>query len=216
MCLIEQCGTSARLFPNYRAFTTQSPSCFLPYLRNKARQYLHPANDYAITDPFCLDHLYKANQPSTFTCSSNSLNLPLLSMEENNPYGAARYELTEYNDQLVLVIDDEDDVRTVTVEVLQEAQLKTLQAANGPAGIALFRQHASQIKLVILDFFMPGMNGEQVLTKLRSIDPRIPVIFFSGFSEHEVMGRIQLRNGVTFLQKPYTINALWNIVQQHL
>ena len=116
----------------------------------------------------------------------------------------------------VIPIDDEDDVRTVTVEVLQEAQLKTLQAANGPAGIALFRQHAPQVKLVILDFFMPGMNGEQVLHKLRSIDPRIPVIFFSGFSEYEVMGRIPLRNGITFLQKPYTINALWEIVQQYL
>jgi len=126
------------------------------------------------------------------------------------------YELPAAEEQLVLVIDDEDDVRTVTVEVLQEAQLKTLQAANGPAGIALFRQHSSQIKLVILDFFMPGMNGEQVLNKLRSIDPRIPVIFFSGFSEQEVMGRLQLRNGVAFLQKPYTINALWQIVQQYL
>lgn len=215
MCLTQQSGTFARPTSNYRAFTHLFPLTFSPQLCHEAPQSLHPTADCVFLDPFYLSAVYMKNQPTFYLRSLHGTNIAQLE-EGANPDQSNDYEMAGQNDELVLVIDDEDDVRTVTVEVLQEAQLKTLQAANGPAGIALFRQHAPQVKLVILDFFMPGMNGEQVLHKLRSIDPRIPVIFFSGFSEYEVMGRIPLRNGITFLQKPYTINALWEIVQQYL
>lgn len=215
MCLTQQSGMFARPTSNYRAFTHLFPLTSLPQFRPEAPQNLHPTTGSAFIDPFYLAALYAKNQPMFYLRSLNGANIAQLE-DETNSHRSDHNEMASQNDELVLVIDDEDDVRTVTVEVLQEAQLKTLQAANGPAGIALFRQHAPQVKLVILDFFMPGMNGEQVLHKLRSIDPRIPVIFFSGFSEYEVMGRIPLRNGITFLQKPYTINALWEIVQQYL
>lgn len=215
MCLTQQAGTFARPTSNYRAFTHLFPLISSPQFLSEALQNHYSTTDCALLDPFYLRALYTKNQPALYLRSLPGPNLAQLE-QEATPHRSDSYEMAGQNDELVLVIDDEDDVRTVTVEVLQEAQLKTLQAANGPAGIALFRQHAPQVKLVILDFFMPGMNGEQVLHKLRSIDPRIPVIFFSGFSEYEVMGRIQLRNGITFLQKPYTINALWEIVQQYL
>lgn len=212
MCLIQQSGTYVSFSSNVISPLASPP---IPlHLWNGPAKGPHPANDFSLLDPFAQAATYAIKSSTMLLRTANGAMLSPLPVHEE----ATRnyYELPAPEEQLVLVIDDEDDVRTVTVEVLQEAQLKTLQAANGPAGIALFRQHASQIKLVILDFFMPGMNGEQVLNKLRSIDPRIPVIFFSGFSEQEVMGRIQLRSDVAFLQKPYTINALWQIVQQYL
>lgn len=108
----------------------------------------------------------------------------------------------------ILVIDDETSVREVTAEILHEANVHTLEAEDGLIGLELFRQHAEQIVLVLLDFSMPGLNGGQVLEQMRKIDPTVPILFFSGFGQHDVVRRFYRSGTVGFLQKPYTINEL--------
>jgi len=118
--------------------------------------------------------------------------------------------------ELVIVIDDEDMVRETMADILAEAGLEVLQAADGPSGIQLFRKHAQEIKLVLLDLSMPRMSGEEVYYKLREIEPSVPVLLISGYSEHEIMDRFVNKGLAGFIQKPYTIASLLQQIRPHL
>lgn len=118
--------------------------------------------------------------------------------------------------QYILVIDDEPSVREVTAEILREAHVHTLEASDGLSGINLFCAYVDQIVLVLLDYSMPDMNGIQVLEKLWHINPSVPVLLFSGYSQHSIMRHCERENAIGFLQKPYTINELLFVVRQNL
>jgi len=118
--------------------------------------------------------------------------------------------------ELVLVIDDEDMVRDAMADVLTETGLQVIKAENGPAGIQLFRERMQEIKLVLLDLSMPGMNGEEVFYKLRAINASVPILLVSGYSEQEVMEQFVNKGLAGFIQKPYTIDSLIQQIEPHL
>jgi PAS domain S-box-containing protein len=119
-------------------------------------------------------------------------------------------------DALVLVIDDEDEVREATSEILREAGLQIITASDGRAGIQLFRERMQEIKLVLLDLAMPGMNGADVLVELKALDPDIPVILISGYAEEAVMERFVDKGLAGFIQKPYSMESLLQRIEQQL
>lgn len=109
----------------------------------------------------------------------------------------------------VLVVEDEEPVRTVAVALLKSFGLTPLPVADGPSAIALFKHEAMRIDLVILDLLMPVMRGEEVLAELRKIRPEVRVLLMSGYSEGDVLGRIPAGTGkLDFLGKPFTAAAL--------
>ena len=122
----------------------------------------------------------------------------------------------DLEDKTVLIVDDEDDVREVTSEILQLSGLQTLTAANGMAALRLYAQHREQIDLVLLDLSMPGMTGEQVVKALWEIKPSLPIVLLSGYDEHEVSRRLGENRQMAFLQKPYTVEAIIATIEQQL
>ncbi|MGM0627027.1 MAG: response regulator, partial [Candidatus Fermentibacterota bacterium] len=64
------------------------------------------------------------------------------------------------------------------------------------------------IGMVMLDLTMPGMDGEETFRLIRKTSPDLPVIVFSGYSREDLRRRFRGRSGVTFLQKPFTMDAL--------
>jgi len=118
--------------------------------------------------------------------------------------------------ELVLVIDDEEPVCASMATILQEAGLRVLTATDGATGLRLFCEHRHELRLVLLDLAMPGMNGEEVLHQLLDIDARIPVVLVSGYSEMDVMERFVNKQLAGFVQKPYTASALLQYIQTHL
>lgn len=116
----------------------------------------------------------------------------------------------------VLIVDDEDDVREVTAEILELSGLQTLTAANGAAALQLFAQHQDTIDLVLLDLSMPGMTGEQVVKALWEVSPTLPIILLSGYDEHEVSRRLGENSQAAFLQKPYTVESIMVTIEQQL
>ena len=122
----------------------------------------------------------------------------------------------DLEDKTVLIVDDEDDVREVTSEILQLSGLQTLTAANGMAALRLYAQHREQIDLVLLDLSMPGMTGEQVVKALWEIQPSRPIVLLSGYDEHEVSRRLGENRQMAFLQKPYTVEAIIATIEQQL
>jgi CheY-like chemotaxis protein len=108
----------------------------------------------------------------------------------------------------VLVVDDEDMIRAVTVAMLEELGFATVAAAGGEEALTFFRKAGDSIDVVLLDQVMPDMDGVTVFKELRRITPDIKVILASGFSQQEVSDRFRGLGLNGFLPKPYTLKNL--------
>jgi two-component system cell cycle sensor histidine kinase/response regulator CckA len=108
----------------------------------------------------------------------------------------------------ILVIDDEQIVRSMVKRALEHYGYSVLLAEDGERGLELFRQAADHIQCIVLDMTMPVMSGEETLSRLRALCSDIPVILSSGFNEAEAMRRFEGKGLAGFIQKPYTVSAL--------
>jgi PAS domain S-box-containing protein len=108
----------------------------------------------------------------------------------------------------VLVVDDEEDIREVVQTILESRGARVLTASDGVSGIELFRRHADEINVVLLDMTMPGMGGETVLQRILDIRPDARVILSSGYSEQEALAHLDGHRMAGFVPKPYTAQAL--------
>lgn len=108
----------------------------------------------------------------------------------------------------VLVIDDEEAIRSITDDMLSELGFETVTAASGEEGAALFARDSGGIDIVLLDQIMPGIDGVSTFKKLRTVRPDIKVILASGFSQQEVAERFSGLGLNGFLPKPYVMKDL--------
>ncbi|MCU1262543.1 MAG: signal transduction histidine kinase [Bryobacterales bacterium] len=108
----------------------------------------------------------------------------------------------------ILVVDDEEIVRKVAATSLRRYGYTVVTAENGRTGVEQFRQTHSDLAAVILDVTMPVMNGEHALALMKSINPAVPVVLSSGYSEAEATVRFEGQGLAAFLQKPYTAKRL--------
>jgi len=105
---------------------------------------------------------------------------------------------------LVLIVDDEPVVRELAAEVLERAGHRTLTAADGDEGLACFEAHADAIVLVVLDRTMPGLDGLELLERLRSLRPDLPAILSSGYAEDGNSTRLRELGIDAILHKPWS------------
>ena len=103
----------------------------------------------------------------------------------------------------VLVVDDEEAVRTLACRMLTWAGYQALQAGHGREAIATIEQHAGAIHLVLTDIKMPGMNGRELGRHVEQRWPGRPVLYMSGFASEVFQGGL-LEPGAPFLSKPFT------------
>ena len=111
----------------------------------------------------------------------------------------------------VLVVDDEDEVRTVVAEMLREFGFEPVLAADGQEALALCRNRGAgepRFRLAVLDITMPVMDGVETLRELHKLDPKLPALFISGYSEQEASIRFGEESLSEFLQKPFLPNDL--------
>ncbi|MEI6349496.1 MAG: response regulator [Verrucomicrobiota bacterium] len=107
---------------------------------------------------------------------------------------------------LILVVDDEESVRTLTTRMLESFQFHVITACDGRDGVDKFHTHADAITAVLLDVTMPSMSGLEVLERIRTIRPHVPVIFMSGYMRE---GELRTLDTATdFLQKPFKLEDL--------
>jgi two-component system, cell cycle sensor histidine kinase and response regulator CckA len=105
--------------------------------------------------------------------------------------------------ETILVVDDEEMVRLVIRAVLSYRGYTVVEVADGQAALRQLAERPGRIDLVLLDLNMPGMNGWELLRRLREADPAIPVIVLSGESPDEFAGRIIKAGAASVLQKPF-------------
>ncbi|WP_051822611.1 hybrid sensor histidine kinase/response regulator [Desulfonatronum thiodismutans] len=110
--------------------------------------------------------------------------------------------------ELILVVDDEEMVRDLSVEALGHLGYAVLTANDGVEAVRVFQEHHQRIACVLLDLMMPNMDGVTAFTELRKIAPDVPVVLCSGYSSREAEQRFAADRPGAFLQKPFSIDAL--------
>jgi PAS domain S-box-containing protein len=111
--------------------------------------------------------------------------------------------------QLVLIIDDEDSVREMMREVLEESGYRVVAVASGRDGVAVYRARRSEIALVITDMAMPEMDGRATIRALREIDGDVVVVLSSGLME----GPAGDGAPAAVLAKPFTVPQLLETIE---
>jgi len=119
--------------------------------------------------------------------------------------------------ETILLVEDEGPVRVFTSAYLKRLGYDVLEASSGPAAISLWRQHQNRIKLLLTDLVMPdGMSGKELATILQANNPKLKVIFTSGYSVDFSDASAGLIDGVNFIQKPFEPNNLAKLIRKCL
>jgi CheY-like chemotaxis protein len=113
----------------------------------------------------------------------------------------------------IIVIDDEETVRKVVSRIVQSFGFDVLTAESGNAGLTQLRDHAGDVRCVLLDLTLPGSSGMEVLDGVRSLAPAMPVVLITGFDGQEAASRLCGRSVNAILQKPFTIAVMRETLQ---
>jgi DNA-binding NtrC family response regulator len=116
----------------------------------------------------------------------------------------------------VLVVDDEETVRTMARAMLRRMGFTVLTAMDGREGVEVFRRHADEVRLVLLDLTMPQLDGEAAFREIRTIRPNACVLLSSGFNQPEGASGLSQEGLAGFVQKPYRYDQLSSAVRTAL
>ena len=111
--------------------------------------------------------------------------------------------------------DDEQDVRDLLANYLQKLGFKVELVENGLDAVALFKKHTDRITIVLLDFAMPGLNGVEALLRIRRMNPDIPGVIISGYSESDAMGRLRNQANTRFVHKPFELSDFHFLTEEN-
>jgi len=110
--------------------------------------------------------------------------------------------------ETVLVVEDEASVRALTSRILRERGYNILQASNGNEAFEIARKYEGVIHLLITDVVMPGMGGKALASQFQTIRPETRVLYVYGYTDNAIVHQGILDSGVSFLQKPFTVDNL--------
>jgi CheY-like chemotaxis protein len=116
--------------------------------------------------------------------------------------------------ETILLVDDEQSVRTIVLKILRRARYNVLEAENGEAALRIAEEHQGTIDLVITDMYMPGLRGREVVERLAPTRPGLRALFISGYADQDA--RTGVPGGANFLNKPFSGQELANAVEKVL
>ena len=115
----------------------------------------------------------------------------------------------------VLVVEDEQTVRELVVEVLQDFDCVTLQAVDGLEGLAILDSD-QPVDLLISDIGLPGLNGRQLADAARVTRPDLPILLMTGYAENSALAGGFLEQGMQMVTKPFTLAELTTKIREML
>jgi two-component system cell cycle sensor histidine kinase/response regulator CckA len=108
----------------------------------------------------------------------------------------------------ILLVEDDEGVRRLTRRVLEQFGFSTVEARTGLEALEQLEKASPRIDAVVSDLVMPGMSGRELVGRLRRLHPDMPVVYLSGYTGEEVSDEIRAHPRQTFLQKPFSPDAL--------
>ena len=119
--------------------------------------------------------------------------------------------------ETILLVEDERAVRLLVEHVLKSYGYTIIAADSGPAALQAWHQHSGKIDLLLTDMVMPGgLTGRELADQLRLHQPKLRIIFTSGYSPETAGRDLHLREGINYLQKPYPPRKLAQCVRDCL
>jgi two-component system, cell cycle sensor histidine kinase and response regulator CckA len=155
-------------------------------------------------------------EPGRGTTFTILLPIPKQVRRPDRPSGQALVELDSEGAGTILVVDDEEGVRSLAATVLNDAGYTVELAADGGEALERLREMGDQVRLVLLDLTMPVLGGAEVASQLRQLQPDIPIIAMSGYGDIEVMQQFSPGGVDDFLPKPFTPDQLAGKVRDAL
>lgn len=139
--------------------------------------------------------------------STFKIYLPLTQSAENGgPEPAER--ISSRGSGTILFVEDEESVRKMSVTSLRTRGYRVLEAANGEDAMALVGDNPSAIDVLVTDVIMPRMGGTELAQRLLGLNPKLRVLYISGYTENAVIHTGRVQPGVQYLAKPFTPDAL--------
>jgi two-component system, cell cycle sensor histidine kinase and response regulator CckA len=116
----------------------------------------------------------------------------------------------------ILVVDDEDVIRSLVARTLEEAGYRVLQASHGGAAIGMLEQGTAAVDLVICDLVMPVLGGKEVAEWMREHSPAVPLLFISGYPRAYLEAHHLFDPTVPLLRKPFLPSRLLETVEEQV
>ncbi|MFH1740546.1 MAG: response regulator, partial [bacterium] len=110
--------------------------------------------------------------------------------------------------ETILLVEDEEAVRSFACETLQMNGYTVLAAGNGQEALQISQRHNGPIHLVITDVVMPGMSGRTLAEHLAPVHPDMRVLYMSGYTDDEIIQHGVLDDKIPFMQKPFSLDTL--------
>ncbi|MCF2972161.1 response regulator [Synechococcus sp. Nb3U1] len=131
-------------------------------------------------------------------------------------YRDQQRELPRGQEELILLVDDEPDIRELTRSTLEHFGYRVLTASEGTEVIVQFVQHQKEVALALVDMMMPVMDGAQTIRALLQLQPDLKVIAISGLLTNGHSAALASSNVKAFLSKPHTAEKLLTTLQRVL
>jgi PAS domain S-box-containing protein len=119
--------------------------------------------------------------------------------------------------ETILAVEDEIEVRKLVAQILTSQGYKVIEASNGEQAIKVARENSGKkIHLLLTDVIMPGMSGRELAETLGLLYPNMKVLYMSGYTDNAIVHHGVLEEGVNYIQKPFTLDALARKVREVL
>ncbi len=107
--------------------------------------------------------------------------------------------------EMILLVDDEENVRGIIAKLLNKLDYKVLEAGDGEEALEMFRAHQDDIDLILTDIVMPKMGGVDLAKSIRLLDKNVPIIFATGYSNGQAISSGDQVDQSIIVKKPFVI-----------
>ena len=131
-------------------------------------------------------------------------------------FGAEGDEPAAQRDKLILLVEDDAALRSLTETMLRRSGYRVWSACVGAEAIEIASRSEEPIDLLLTDVVMPGMNGKEVARRVGELHPSAQVLYASGYTTDAIVHHGLLEQGIEFIQKPFTRNELLQRIRRVL
>ncbi|MGA1874608.1 MAG: MASE3 domain-containing protein [bacterium] len=140
--------------------------------------------------------------------------LPFQTGSESKTTKMCPLELLPGKGERILVVEDNETVRELTITILRENGYTVIGAASAREALNNFEQEQGEFDVILSDFILPDLTGLELADQFLLRQPRMDIILVSGYSDHKLQGDVLKERGFRFLQKPYNLDDLFRILRE--
>jgi two-component system cell cycle sensor histidine kinase/response regulator CckA len=120
-------------------------------------------------------------------------------------------------DETILAVEDEIEVRKLVAQILTGQGYRVIEASDGEEALKVAQENSGRrIHLLLTDVVMPGMSGRELAEMLAFLNPGLKILYMSGYTDNAIVNHGVLEDGVNYIQKPFTLDALARKVREVL